>query len=148
MSGSARSRAQPEGRLRARPGAGGGAFYRIEVRPKREFVTFRTQDVGEPGHLERIAGKRSSGRWDTATWLVGKRDAHISGDRLVIDSPRVKTALKQIGGPILHKRGDVFTALPRRDVPEREKPTAAQTRTRMQNIKKAQRARRAGGARR
>src|SRR5205814_2266528 len=67
--------AQPQGHERKRPGEGGGGkFYRIEVRPKSQFVTFRTQDVGERGHLERIAGKRSSGSWETATWLVAKED--------------------------------------------------------------------------
>ncbi len=54
--------AQPQGRGRKRPGTTGkGKFYRIEVRPKSDFVTFRVQDVGEKGGLERLAGKRSSG---------------------------------------------------------------------------------------
>src|SRR5207248_2272933 len=106
------SLAQPEGRGRKRPGTGGGGrFYRIEVRPKQEFVTFRTQDVGDRGHLERVAGKRSSGSWDTATWLISKEDAHRQGDTLVIDDPKVKASLidkKQIRGKIIHKKGDIF----------------------------------------
>jgi hypothetical protein len=105
-----------EGRSRKGPGAGGGKFYRIEVRPKSEFVMFRTQDVGQRGHLERVAGKRASGSWDTATWLVAKDAAHVSGGRLVIDDSRARTALKQIRGPIIHKKADVFTARPRRKV--------------------------------
>src|SRR5205809_957840 len=68
MSSRQHALAQPEGRARKRPGAGGGEFFRIEVRPKSEFVTFRTQDVGDKGGIERLAGKRSSGSWDTATW--------------------------------------------------------------------------------
>src|SRR5436309_875902 len=83
--------AQPEGRARKRPGAGGGKFYRIQVRPKSEFVTFRTQDVGELGHLERLAGKRSSGSWDTQAWLIAKEDAHVHGNTLVIDHPKSRT---------------------------------------------------------
>jgi hypothetical protein len=136
------SLAQPEGRARKRPGAGGGKFYRIGVRSKSEFVTFRTQDIGEKGGLERIAGKRSSGSWDTVTWLVEKKAAHISDNgRLIIDDPKAKTALKQIRGPIMHEKGDVFAAYPRKNVPEREKPTVAQKRAQMKNIKKAQKAR-------
>jgi len=97
MSSRQHASAQPQGPPRKRPGTGGaGKFYRIEVRPESEFVTFRTQDVGEEGHLERVAGKRSSGSWDTATWLISKDDAHRSGNTLVIDTRRVKTALKQI----------------------------------------------------
>jgi len=136
------SLAQPQGRARKRPGAGGGKFYRIQVRPKGEFVTFRTQDVGEPGHLERLAGKRSSGSWDTQAWLVAKEDAHVQGGTLIIDHAGTKTALKQIPGPIVHVKGDLFTAPPRRNVPESEKPTAAQKKARSKNIKKAQAARR------
>lgn len=99
---------------RKKPGTGGkGRFYRIQVRPKSTFTTFRTQDVGESGHLERVAGKRPDGSWDTVTWLVSKSDAHVRGERLIIDSPKVRTALKQIRGPIVHSKGNVFKAKPR-----------------------------------
>lgn len=141
MTSRQRALSQPQRRARKRPGAGGGKFYRIEVRPKNQFVSFRTQDVGEEGHLERIAGRRTSGSWDTATWLIAKEDAHMQGDTLVIDNPKAKTLAKQIRGRIIHKKGDVFTAYPRKNVPEREKPTEAQQRARMSNIKKARRAR-------
>lgn len=137
------ARAQPEGRSRTSPGMGGrGKFFRIEVRPKEKFVTFRTQDVGDKGHLERLAGKRQSGSWDTQAWLVSKSDAHKEGDTLIIDHPKTRTALKQLRGKITHVKGDVYQALPRRNVPEREKPTAAQKKARQQNIRKAQAARR------
>src|SRR5262249_47435438 len=86
MSQRQHSRAQPEGRSRKRPGTGGqGNYYRVRVRPKQEFVTFRTQDVGEPGHVQRVAGKRSSGSWDTQTWLISKDDAHVEGGKLIPD---------------------------------------------------------------
>src|SRR5947199_8221176 len=78
MSHTEHARAQPQGRGRMKPGtAGGGEFYRIVVRPKSEFVTFRTQDVGKPGGIERLAGKRPSGSWATQAWLVSKQDAHV-----------------------------------------------------------------------
>src|SRR5258708_5962846 len=114
--------AQPQGRARKKPGTTGkGKFYRIEIRPKGEFVTFRMQDVGEPGGLERLAGKRASGSWDTAAWLVSKDDAHVAANgKLVIDEPKAKSVMKQIKGPITHVKGDIFRAHPR-NVPEREK---------------------------
>ena len=63
MSSSARARAQPQGRSRAKPGAkGGGEFYHVQVRAK----TFRTQDVGEEGCNERVTGKRSTGSFNDA----------------------------------------------------------------------------------
>jgi hypothetical protein len=133
--------AQPQGRSRRKPGTTGkGKYYRIQVRPKEEFVTFRTQDVGRAGHIERLAGKRRSGSWDTQAWLVSKKDAHVSGGRLIIDKADIS---KSIRGPIKHVKGDIFQAKPRRDIPEREKPTAAMRKAQTKNIKKAQAARHA-----
>ncbi|HTP00266.1 MAG TPA: hypothetical protein VMJ64_02755 [Anaerolineales bacterium] len=142
MSSRQHSRAQPEGGDRKGPGAGGGNFYRVEVRPKEEFVTFRTQDVGGKGHIERVAGKRASGSWATAAWLIGKEDAHIAGQKLVADSRDAKELLKKLGSEPVHRSGDRFDAKDRPNVPERAKPTAAQRRARSTNIKKAQAARR------
>src|SRR5512146_1812072 len=142
MSSRQHARSQPEGRNRQRPGAGGGSFYRVEVRPKTEFVTFRTQDVGGKGHIERVAGKRASGSWATAAWLIGKQDAHVSGRKLVADSSDAKKLLKKLGSEPVRRSGDRFQAKDRPNVPERSKPTAAQKRARAKNIKKAQAARR------
>ena len=92
----------------------------MEVHPKDEFTAFRTQDVGEHGHLQRVAGKRSTGSWSTATWLINKEDAHVEGGKLIPDTKDAKD---------------------RPNVPERAKPTPAQMRARRENIKKAQAAR-------
>src|SRR5512138_3021232 len=142
MSSREHARSQPEGRERKRPGAGGGNFYRVEVRPKSDFVTFRTQDVGGKGHIQRLAGKRESGSWATVAWLIGKEDAHVSGRKLVADSADAKQLLNKLGSQPVHRSGDRFDAKDRPNVPERAKPTAAQKRARSTNIKKAQAARR------
>ena len=64
---------------RARPGTKGkGKYYRIVVRPKSSFKSFRVQDVGGRGGVERLAGKRRDGSWDTQAWLIPKSQAHIS----------------------------------------------------------------------
>ena len=138
------ARARSEGLSRKRPGIDDKSrFYRIEVRPKSEFVAFRTQDIGKKNGLERITGKRSSSSWDTDTWLVEKNRAHVDkSGKLIIDDPQDKTALKQIRGPIMHKKGDVFTAKPRKNIKEDAKPTTIQRRTQAYNIQKTQRARR------
>jgi hypothetical protein len=112
------------------------------VRSKQDFVTFRTQDVGDPGHIQRVAGKRRSGSWDTVKWLISKHDAHIQGGELVADTPEARDVLAQLGSKPVHVEGDVFEAQPRPNVPEREKPTPAQRRAQRVNIKKAQAARR------
>jgi hypothetical protein len=127
---------------RKAPGSTGkGKFYRIEVRPKSDFKMFRVQDVGRKGGLERVAGKRPSGTWGTVSWLISKDDAHTEHGRLVIDDKKAKSALKQIRGPIVHIKGDVFRAHPARNIPEKEKPTPAMRRAQKANIKKAQKAR-------
>lgn len=143
MSSKQRSTSQPEGRGRKKPGTTGeGNYYHVEVRPKDEFTAFRTQDVGDDGHLQRVAGKRSSGSWATTKWLIGKEDAHVEDGKLVGDTKDAKDLIKKLGSRPVQIRGDRFEAKPRRNVPEREKPTAAQQRARRQNIKKAQDTRR------
>jgi hypothetical protein len=143
MSSRQHALAQPEGRLRRKPGVSGeGSYYHVELRRRGVFETFRTQDVGEPGHIQRVAGKRSSGRWDTVKWLISKDDAHIEDDNLIADSREAKKLLSELGSQPVHLKGDLFEARPRPNVPEDEKPTPAQKRARSENIKKAQAARR------
>jgi hypothetical protein len=133
---------QSNGRARKKPGSGGsGDYYHIEVREGGDFKTFRTQDVGDPGHLQRVAGKRESGSWATVKWLVSKEDAHVEDGKLVPDTQDARDLLKKLGSKPVHVSGDRFEAKPRRNVSERSKPTAAQTRARKQNIKNAQAAR-------
>src|SRR5438128_1256435 len=86
MSHRQHAQAQPEGRGRKKPGTGGtGEYFHVGVRPKENFVMFRTQDVGDPGHVQRVAGKRQSGSWDTVKWLISKEDAHVEAGKLVPD---------------------------------------------------------------
>ena len=128
---------------RRSPGSGGqGQYYHVEVRPGEDFVTYRTQDVGDPGHIQRVTGKRESGSWATVKWLIGKEDAHLEGDTLVGDTRDVKDLLKKLGSKPIHQNGDRFEAKARRNVSEKSKPTAAQKKARSQNIKKAQTANR------
>lgn len=126
-------------RRRAKPGArGGGRFFHIELRPSRDFVAFRVQDVGAPGGVERVAGLRATGSWDTAKWLVEKTHAHVEGDHLVADTAEARKVLRTLGSTPVQVSGDRFRAKPRRDIPESEKPTPAMRRAQLANIKKAQ----------
>jgi hypothetical protein len=134
--------AQPEGRKRAKPGTTGeGEYFRIVLRPKDEFTTFRTQDVGEKGHILRLAGKRSSGSWATEAWLIHKGDAHVEGDTLLGDTDDARKVIAALGSVPKHVQGDIFEAKDRPNVPERAKPTEAQMKAWLANIKKAQQAR-------
>ncbi len=135
--------AQPQGRGRARPGTvGRGRYYRIVVRPKTEFVSFRLHDVGRKGHAQRLSGQRRNGTWNTQAWLINKQDAHIENGKLVADDIYAKRILSKLASSPRHVKGDVFRARDRRNIPEREKPTPAQRRARIRNIRKAQAARR------
>lgn len=126
---------------RKAPGSTGkGKFYRIELRPKGQFTSFRVQDVGKKGGLERLAGHRPSGSWDTVTWLIAKDKAEVVKGHLKIIGKKDQSVLKQIKGPIVHVKGDIFRAHPR-NVPEAKKPTPAMKRAQKANIKKAQVAR-------
>lgn len=124
---------------RAKPGARGrGGFFHIQVRPRTEFVSFRNQDVGARGGIERVAGRRANGSWDTQKWLIGKREAHRAGKRLAPDTAAARKVLSQLGSAPRHLGGDRFIAKPRRKIPAREKPTPAMRRAQLANIKKAQ----------
>ena len=145
----ATSRKSPNGKStkstssgRKKPGSGGqGNYYHVEVREGGDFETFRTQDVGEAGHLQRVGGKRPSGSWATVKWLISKEDAHMENGKLVGDTRDAKDLIKKLGSQLVHLSGDRFKAKDRPDVAEKAKPTAAQTRARQQNIQKAQSAR-------
>jgi hypothetical protein len=138
MSHRQHAQAQPQGRKRKKPGTGGeGNYFHVGVRPKKEFVTFRTQDVGGPGHIQRVAGKRRSGSWDTVKWLISKEDAHVEGEKLIPDTDEALELLAKLGSEPMHVKGDVFEARPTQNIPEWEKPTLAQKRARRANIKKA-----------
>src|SRR6185369_14420647 len=105
------SAVHPQGNSRAKPGtAASGQYYRIMVRPKEHFTTFRYQDVGEPGGLKRLAGRRSNGSWGTQSWLISKDYAHIEDDKLVADHPQAHDLLRQLGGDPVREKGDVFHA--------------------------------------
>jgi hypothetical protein len=118
-------------------------YYHIEVRRKGEFITFRTQDVGKKGGIQRVAGKRSSGSWDDQKWLVSKEDAHVANGKLIPDTTDARELLETLASEPVHFTGDRFKAKPRPNVPEEDKPTQAQRKARQRNIKKAQQARRA-----
>ena len=135
------TRTQNKKHRRAGGSSGGGEYYHIEIRPGGEFETFRTQDVGKPGHIQRVAGKRSSGYWTTVKWLIGKEDAHIQDKKLIPDTKDAQEVIEQLGSQPIHFIGDRFKARPRRDIPEADKPTPAQQKARRSNIKKAQSAR-------
>ena len=142
MSHEEHARSQPQGHSREKPGkTGEGDFYHIEVRPKKEFVTFRNQDVVTQGGIERVSGKRESGSWDTVTWLVSKDFAHVENGKLIADHPDAKELFNELGSEPKHIEGDIFKAQDRPNVPEKKKPTQAQQHARQENIKKAQAAR-------
>ena len=133
----------PATRRRARPGsAGRGRFYHVIVRPRSQFVRFRVQDVGGRGGVERVAGQRASGSWDTVKWLIAKRHARVRGGRLLGVSAEARKLLRNLGSMPVQVAGDRFRARPRANIPERAKPTPAQRRARARNIRKAQAARR------
>jgi hypothetical protein len=100
-----------DGKKRAKPGTKGeGDYFRIIIRPDGEFDAFRYHDVGKKGHILRLAGKRSSGSWDTQAWLISKEDAHLEGARLVADTEDARKIIEALGTRPELVKGDVFKA--------------------------------------
>jgi hypothetical protein len=143
MSTEERSSRQPKGRQRKKPGTTGeGEYFHVVVRDKNQFEDFRSQDVGDSGHSIRVAGKRKNGSWDTQKWLIKKTDAHIDRQGyLRADREKEQKVLSQLGSVPRHTGEDIFKSSPRKNVPEKNKPTAAQKKARAENIKKAQQSR-------
>jgi hypothetical protein len=134
---------QTKRQTRKAPGSSGrGDYYHVEVLPGEEFVTFQTQDVGRRGHIQRVAGKRSSGYWTTVKWLIGKEDAHIQDEKLVPDTKAAKDVINQLGSQPVRLVGDRFKAKPKPHGSETIMPTFTEGRTRRENLKKTQPSRR------
>ena len=134
--------APAEGLKRKLPGTPGeGHYYHIVIRPKHEFVTFRTQAVGRKGHVQRVAGQRTGGAWATVKWLIAKRDAHIEDGKLVPDTKSAREAVSQLGSDPVRVKGDFFEARPGREL-ESAEPTAVQKRSPAKDVKKARAAQR------
>ena len=124
---------------RKKPGSTGrGEYYHIEVRSAGDFVSFQTQDVGRPGHIQRVAGRRPTGYWATVKWLIGKEDAHVQGTQLVADTKDAREVIEQLGSQPVHVVGDRFKARPRGKIPESANATPAPPPARRKNVKKAQ----------
>ena len=88
-----------------------GEFYHIVVRPKKDFVGFRNQDVGEKGHIERLAGKLKNGEWATHSWLIEKTDAKVKGKSLIGKTDDAKDLIKKLPVKPKLEEGDVFYAI-------------------------------------
>jgi hypothetical protein len=87
---------------------GKDAFYHIEVRPASDFRQFHTQTFGRMSGIERIAGKRADGLWETREWLIRKELAHVEGACLIPDSEQSRRVLEDLGSKVIHVAGDRF----------------------------------------
>ena|SRR5688572_27173185 len=117
------SRSLVEGKTRKKPGSTGkGDYYHVEIAPKRGFITFRTQDVGKRGHLQRVAGKKETGKWETVKWLIGKEDAHVRGKKLIPDTKAAKNLIEELGVQPVQVSGDRFTAKAKQGNSAKKKP--------------------------
>lgn len=104
---------------RGKPGSSGkGDYYHVEVRPGEKFVSFRTQEVGRRGQIQRVTGQRFSGYWTTVKWLIGKEEAHVQDAKLVPDTKAAKEVIQQLGSQPVHWIGDRFRAKPDPNAPE------------------------------
>jgi hypothetical protein len=121
--------------------AGAGEYYHIEVLPRTDFVNFQTQAVGR-GHIQRVAGQRSSGYWSTVKWLIDKSDAHVQDNKLVPDTLAARNVMEQLGSEPVRKLGDLFKARPRPSFRMEQKPTRSPTRAQRGNTKRSQAGRR------
>lgn len=106
-----RMTSRPESRA---PGDPASRYYHVEVSEAREFDRFRLHDVGAQGGIQRVAGKRRGGTWDTQKWLISKELAHVEQGHLVPDHAEAGQVLESLGASPRHRGGDAFSATPPR----------------------------------
>lgn len=69
--------------------------YQVVVRPKSDFVAFRTRVVDQAGRTQRVEGKRRGGRWATHAWLIHRDDAHLDQEGSLILHTNVAPNIKR-----------------------------------------------------
>jgi hypothetical protein len=67
-------------------------YYRIKVRPKNQFSTFRIEHLTENDSIQ-ITGRLADGSWGTQQWLINKGDVRLENGRLVADDDRIQDAI-------------------------------------------------------
>lgn len=106
---------------RKKPGSTGeGDYFHIELVPSKEFVLFKTRDVGRKGHSQMVVGQKEDGSWATQKWLISKEDAFISDHgNLMSEDPKVSKILNSFKGQICHTEGDIFMVRAHRGIKKR-----------------------------
>ena len=111
-----RAVAPAEGLKHPRPGTTGeGHYYQIEILSRRNFVEFRTEEIGRKGHIQRVAGQRPNGSWETVRWLIAKSDADVEDGQLVPKTANARKVFKELGSAPVHVKGDRFKTTARRN---------------------------------
>jgi hypothetical protein len=67
-------------------------YYRIKVRSKNQFSTFRIEHLTENDSIQ-ITGRLADGSWGTQQWLINKGDVRLENGILVADDDRIQEAI-------------------------------------------------------
>ena len=89
-------------------------FYYIEIRAKAPYKTFRVFAVGDKSGIERVAGQRADGSWETVKWLVSKELAHVENGKLVAESPEAIELFDKFYSAPEQIEGNLFKAKDKR----------------------------------
>jgi hypothetical protein len=85
-----------------------GSYYRIIVRPREDFKSFKSETPTINNTIQQINGKNAEGQWSTQSWLIHKDGAHIDSGKLVPDNKAVRRLLQVLDGHVVHIKDDVF----------------------------------------
>jgi len=77
-----------------------GNYYHIKVKevPQGKIKQYRTQDVGTPGHLQRLVAELKDGRWVTTSWHLAQQDAYVSNRKLMSQDSSIQSFINKLGG--------------------------------------------------
>lgn len=86
-------------------------YFRIIIRPRKQFVAFHTLETREPSSVQRLAGHRPASVRANQTWLLSKEIAHVEKGRIIPDTSEAVELLAAFAHEPVHQRDDLFEVL-------------------------------------
>lgn len=97
-----------ERRLQKIPRFNEGEYFRIIVRPRKKFLTFKSEPISSDGMLQQIHGQLPDKRWSTYAWLVNKQGAKAQEKTLVATTTSVTHLFRALNKKIIHVKDDTY----------------------------------------
>jgi hypothetical protein len=86
-------------------------YFRIIIRPRKQFVAFRTLGAEAPSSVQRLTNHQPMSIRPNQTWLLSKEIAHVEKGRIIPDTSEAVELLAAFGHQPVHQRDDLFKVM-------------------------------------